>query len=142
MGGIKAGQGQRQAFAAAHERPDLCAKEGDGAGDLGADLGGPVAFLVPGQQIAGEAKGQHQKEQQHAGQPVDLRAAACSRKEIGAQHVQRYQYDHGAGAVVVDPPHQPAQRQDVGDEVNAVCRPLPHWGHNRRPAGCRSVPGA
>ena len=61
------------------------------ADDAGRDLRGPVALLIPGQQVAGQRERQHQAEHQNADDPVHLarrlvRAEDHHLREVDAGH--------------------------------------------------------
>ncbi len=104
-------------LAAAQADEQEVADEGHRAGDVGADLGGPVGLLVPGEQIAGEAEPHGDPEQGHAGEPVQLARRLVGAGEEHAQHVHEHQQDHAAGGPVVDGADPPAEL-DVGADVD------------------------
>ena len=122
---VKAGERcLTEIHAAAHKLHDRFTDKGQGAGDLGADAGGPEAFLVPRQQIASKAKCQRQKQQQCASKPVEFARLFVCAKEVRPQHVEGDEYHHGAGAVMVYAAHHPAEWQLVRDVIHAVISAL------------------
>ena len=96
------------------------ADDGQVAGDVRGHLRGPVALLVPRQQIAGQAQAQNDAHERQAEPPVDL-----ARRQVGAgdddlQHVQAEQHDHRLRAEMVQAADQPAEVHLVLDEVDAA----------------------
>ncbi len=84
--------------------------------DSRAHHGRPVSLLIPGKQISGEAEPQSRQEQEHANHPEDLPRPLVGSPEERLQHVDDHRHQHEARPPVVQPPHQPAQRQLPGDE--------------------------
>ena len=79
------------------------------AGDVGADLGGPVGLLVPGQQVAREPEAEGDEQQHHAGEPVELARRLVGAGEEDAQHVDEHQQHHATGGPLVDGAYPPAE---------------------------------
>ena len=82
--------------------------------DVGGDLRRPVALLVPGKQVAGQAEAQRHEQQGHAEPPVDLAGRAVGAGEQDLEQVQGQQDDHRLRAEVVDAPDEPAERSSRG----------------------------
>ena len=86
--------------------------------DVDADRRRPVRRLVPRQQVAGEALGETQHEQEHADEPVQLPRVLVGAEEEDAPHVQEHQDDEARGAPAVHAAHEPAGPEIVGDVLD------------------------
>ena len=71
-------------------------------GNSGPDGRGPICLLVPRQQIASEAKAEHQQEKDDPSSPRGLARKLVRARQEGAEHVQRHRYHHRAGAPDVE----------------------------------------
>ena len=92
------------------------------AGDAGAYLRRPVGALIPREKIPGKAEPQHEKEEQHAEQPVCFsRILVRSRREY-SHHVREHEHDHETCAPAVHAAQQRAESDLSLNELNAfVC---------------------
>ena len=106
--------------AAAQDGGGECAHEGDGRGNLQADLGGVVAELVHGEEIAAEAEHRGEEEQGDAGEPADFARLAVGLHEVDGEHVDEDGEDEEVGAPGVGGADEPAEVHDVGDLADAL----------------------
>ena len=98
------------------------------AHDVGRDLGRPVALLVPGEQVAGQAEAEREEQQGHAEPPVELAGPAIRAGPDDLEQVQGQQHHHRLRREVVDAADEPAVPHVVADVEDA--RP----GHRGRRA--------
>ena len=110
------------AVAALHHALDPATDERDGPHDAGHDAGRPVALLIPGQEVAGQAERERHEQQEHAGPPAELSRRAVGAVQQHLEHVHDEQDDHRARAEVVQAAHEPAERHHVAEEVDASPR--------------------
>ena len=121
MEGEEAGErGRAHIFAAAQEASQHGTREGRGAGDIRAHLGGEVGDLIPGQQVTAEAKAQHEAEQRDATEPGKLARAPVGVREHHAEHVHEGEEDQQVGTPTVDGADKPTELHAGHDEADAV----------------------
>ena len=83
----------------------------------------PIRLLIPWQQIASEAKSEHDEEQQHADYPCQFTRCFVGAVNHHAEQVQEDDDYHRARAPVVQAAHERAERhffRDIGDSVMRV----------------------
>ena len=91
--------------------------------DVRGDFCGPVTFLVPGQQVAGEREGQHEQQEAEAEPEVDFARGFVGPVDDHLHQVQDEQDVHHRGSEVVNAAQQPAASHLVLDVINAFpCR--------------------
>ena len=83
--------------------------EGQRAGDVRPDPGGEVGQLVPGQEVAAEAEGHEQDEEEEARHPGQLAGLAVGLQEEGREHVDEEDADQDVGRPAVDRADEPAE---------------------------------
>jgi hypothetical protein len=88
--------------------------------EIGGHDRGPVALLVPGQQIARQRHAEHQHHQDEPEPEIHLSGRAVSPVDHHLQQMQREQDDHRLGHEVVDAAEQPAAGHLVLDVVDAL----------------------
>ena len=79
------------------------------------DLGGEVAELIHGQQVAGEAEDRRQSQQRHAAEPAKLARLAVGLHKEDREHVHQDGEDHEVGRPGVRRTDQPAKVHHKGD---------------------------
>ncbi len=94
------------------------ADEGNGDRNLKADLGGEVAELVHGQQVAGEAEDGGQAEQRHAAEPSKLTRLAVGLHKEDREHMHEDGEQHQVGGPGMRRTDEPAEVHDEGDLAN------------------------
>ena len=114
-------------------RPD----EGHDADDVGGDLRGPVALLVPRQQVAGERERERELQEQEAGPEVELARGFVGAVNEHLEQMQRKEDGHYLRGVMVQPAQEPATRHLELDVEDAFPRRLRAGavGHPQEDAG-------
>ena len=90
--------------------------------NLQADLGGKVAELVHGQQVAGEAEDRRQPQQRHAAEPAKFARLAIGLHKEDREHVHQDGEDHQVGRPGVRRTDQPAEVHHKGDLADRFVR--------------------
>ncbi|MBV6519333.1 MAG: hypothetical protein HCAMLNBO_02152 [Candidatus Brocadia fulgida] len=97
MEGIKTGNGKIPVVSASlMQYFDVLTNHRDRAHDIGSNLRGPVSFLIPGQEIAGEAETRQTEKQDNAGNPIQLPRLLVRAKDKDLKHMHKGQDHHGA----------------------------------------------
>ena len=94
--------------------------KGRRAGDVRSDPGGEIRQLVPGQEIAAEAEGQEEDEEEEARDPGQLPGLAVGLQEEGREHVDEEDADEDVGRPAVDGADEPAELDLAHDELDAL----------------------
>ena len=111
------GQGDRpHEVAAPPERPHPVADHGQVVGDVGHHRGGPIRGLIPGQHRPGDGHRQHQEEEHHAADPVELARLLVAGGDEGAQCVHADEQHQDVGAPEMDAT-DPVTEEVVGAQV-------------------------
>ena len=100
------------------------AEDGYNAHDIGRHFGGPVPFLVPGQQVAHEREREHELEKAQAEPEIDLARSAVGAVDDHLHQVQHEQYIHHRRGEVMDAAQQPAGGHFVLNKIDAFPRGL------------------
>src|SRR5579872_5879007 len=90
------------------------------AGHIGADGDGPVADLVPRQEVAGEAQQEGGEKEDHANHPVELTRRLIGAMVEDADHVQRDGDDHQVRGPAVHVAHQLAEGDGAVDLLDVA----------------------
>src|SRR6185312_5257995 len=88
------------------------------AGHVRANGDGPVADLIPRQQIAGETEQQRRQEERHADDPVELTRWLVGAVIEDAHHVQRHRHHHQVSRPAVHVAHELAEDDGAVDLLN------------------------
>jgi hypothetical protein len=88
--------------------------------DVDADDGRPVRGLIPWEEVAREALGHAEREQQHTDEPAQLTGVLVRAEEEHAAHVQEHQDDEDARAPAVHAAHEPAPCDVVRDVLDRL----------------------
>ena len=117
MKAVEAGEGGlTHALAAAEEFNHEVPHHRHGCRHTAHDLHGPIAHLVPGKGVAGDAEAHGDHGHGHASHPGELPGALEAAGEVHAKHVKNQHQNHHRGAPAVHGADQPAEA-DVGHEV-------------------------
>ena len=92
------------------------------ASDFHTDDSCPIRLLIPWQQIAREAKSEHDEEQQHADYPCQFTRCFVGAVNHHAEQVQEDDDYHRARAPVVQAAHERAEGHFFGDIGDSVMR--------------------
>ena len=100
------------------------ADAGNDAQDVRCHFGGPVAFLIPGQQITGERKRQHELEQTEPEPEIDFSRGPVSAVDDHLHKVEHQQHVHHGSGEMMDAAQQPTAVHFVLNVVDALPRRL------------------
>ena len=121
MGGKEALQCQgAQVAATAHHLQDELTHEWGATCDLGGNSGGPVGFLVPGQQVPRKAHGHGQQQQTNTDQPGQFAWVLEAGADKNTDHVNENYQHHERSTPVMDTAHQPTESDIVHDVLDTI----------------------
>ena len=96
--------------------------------DVGRHGGGPVALLVPGQQVAGEGDGQGQHQQDHADDPVELPRRLVGPGQQHPHHVHEDGDHHAVAGVAMQAAQEARRRAPLPQQHQVTVRVAPASG--------------
>src|SRR5438067_2058293 len=100
--------------------PQTSADKRDGDDEIGGYLGSPKPFLVPGEEVTGQRKSEHELQEDQAEPEIDLARRFVRTVNDHLHQMKDQKHGHGLGRVMMQSAQEPAASHLILDVINAL----------------------